>query len=148
MSDVAKLMDEGISLLKRGRTSKARTAFEQARAADPDNPLALSYLGVLLALADKNFRDAEDYCFRAVMKNMKSAQLHANLAWVYHLSGKRKSAIDSIDAALERDENNADALRIRGLLGGRRQRPPIGFLSRGHPINKSLGKIIHKLKKG
>lgn len=146
MSNVSKLMEEGISLLKRGRTSKARVSFEQARQIEPDNAMALSYMGVLLALADKNFKDGEDYCFRAVMKNMQSAQLHANLAWVYHLQGKRKSAVESIDAALQRDANNSDALRIRGLMGSR-QDPPLRFLSRNHPINRSIGKVLHKLKK-
>lgn len=146
MSNVTKLMDEGISLLKRGRTTKARVSFEQARQLEPDNAMALSYMGVLMALADKNFKDGEDYCFRAVLKNMQSAQLHANLAWVYHLQGKRKSAVESIDAALQRDANNADALRIRGLMGSR-QSPPISFLSRNHPINKGIGQMIHKLKK-
>ena len=145
MAGTAATLSEGISCLRRGRTSKARTLFEAAYQEDPESPLALSYLGVSLALTDKNFKDGEDYCFRAVLKAMGNAQLHANLAWVYHLQGKRKSAVESVDAALSRDVNNPDALRIRGLMGSR-QAPPLSFLARSNPINRTLGKVIHKLK--
>lgn len=147
MADPQALLSEGIQLLRRGRTSKARTCLERLQKEDPGNALGLSYLGVTLALADKDYRQAEDCCFRAVMQSLNNAQLHANLAWVYHLQGKRKNAVASIDDALERDPKNGDALRIRGVLGTR-QVPPLSFLSRTNPINRALGKLTHKISKG
>lgn len=146
MSDTATQLEEGISLLKRGRTAKALDLFMRVNKANPGSAVCLSYLGVTMALVNKNFKDAEDYCFRATLKNMGNAQLHANLAWVYHLQGKRKNAVESIEQALERDPDNADAIRIQNVMG-KRQRPAIGSLSRDNPVNKALGKLIHKLKK-
>lgn len=147
MSETKQLLEEGITLLRRGRTQKARACFERANKESPGDPFVLSFLGVSLALTDKNYKDGEDYCFRAVLKAMASAQLHANLAWIYHLQGKRKSAVESIQNALDREPKNQDALRIQGILGTR-QSPPLSFLSRSHPINRAIGKLTHKLKNG
>lgn len=143
MSEARGMLNEGIALLRRGRTAKARACFEEAQKQSPGDPFSLSYLGLTLALADKNYKDGEDYCFRAVLKAMPAAQLHANLAWVYHLQGKRKSAVESIQQALDREPGNADAIRIQGLMGKRR-RPALSFLHRDHPINKAIGKMTYK----
>jgi Flp pilus assembly protein TadD len=140
-------LDEGVSFLKRGRTSKAKSCLEGYHKARPDSARGLSYLGVAIALNDKDYKAGEDYCFRAVLRNMKDAQLHANLALVYHLQGKRRSTVESLDEALARDPENADALRIYRVIG-RRQRPPVPGLGRAHPVNRTLGKIVHRVKKG
>ncbi|MFN7973465.1 MAG: hypothetical protein U0166_14140 [Acidobacteriota bacterium] len=145
MPDASSLLNEGVALLRRGNAVKARTCFERLNKAEPSNPLGLSYLGVSLALTDRNFSDGEDFCFRAVLKGMGNAQLHANLAWVYYLAGKRKSALTELEEAKSRDPGNPDALRIERMFG-KRQSPPISVLPRNHPLNKGLGKILYKLK--
>ncbi len=147
MASTSVTLQEGIVLLRRGQLKKARGCFARATEADPNNPIGVSYLGLAVALAERDYGRAEDLCFRAVLLGMEKGQIHANLAWVYHLQGKRRSTIQSIADALDRDPRNRDALRIRGLIG-QRQTPPLHFLARAHPVNKAIGKALHRMKNG
>lgn len=135
----------GIQMFRKGRMSRARECFKKALEDHPENAVALSFTAVMDALEGRDLIDCEERCFRAAMAAHGNAQLHANLAWVQMLGDRRKSAIQSVDQALQIEPTNADALRVQQRLG-RRQAPAISSLSRESTVNKTLGKITHKLR--
>lgn len=138
-------LDEALRLFARGRVTKALGFFEAALRERPGNAVARSYIGLCQALLDPDHRDGEEECFRALLMGMGNAQLHANLAWIYYLQDKKKSAVEEIEEALARDPDNKDARRIQLRLG-RRQPPAISVLPRNSAVNRTLGRFIHHLK--
>lgn len=136
---------QGIEMFRKGRISRARECFKKALEEHPDNAIALSFTGVMDAIEGRDLPDCEERCFRAVMAAHGNAQLHANLAWVQLLSDRRRAAVESVTQALEIDPGNADARRIQARLG-RRQPPPISSLTRQSAVNRTLGKLTHRIR--
>ena len=76
--------------LRRLRDGAATDALMHARRAlgvAPKNPFYLSYTGLLAAVAEKRFGDAETLCREAIGVKCNHAQLYLNLAEVYHQAG-------------------------------------------------------------
>jgi hypothetical protein len=72
------------------------------------------------------------------------AQLYLNLAEVYYQAGRTSEAI----ATLERGLVSAGRdFRIRRALEkiGVRRAPVVTFLHRSHPVNRTLGRLRHRL---
>ncbi len=143
MSDSA--LADAILLFRRGRTRRARDLFAEELERHPKNLHALSYLGLTEAVLGEDLTKAEEKCFRAAMGSARDAQLFANLAWVQWLGGIRRAASESVASALASDTRNADALRIQKALGRRRD-PAIKRLGREHPLNRTLGRLLHRLQ--
>jgi predicted Zn-dependent protease len=132
--------------LRRLRDGAATDALMHARRAlgvAPKNPFYLSYTGLLAAVAEKRFGDAETLCREAIGVKCNHAQLYLNLAEVYHQAGRTSEAI----ATLERGLVSAGRdFRIRRALEriGMRRAPVLTFLHRSHPLNRTLGKLRHR----
>ncbi|MGB9715253.1 MAG: hypothetical protein ACPL1G_02400 [Thermodesulfovibrionales bacterium] len=70
--------------------------------------------------------------------------LYLNLGRSYLASGNKKYAVESFQRGLVFDNDNKELLQEIRRLGIRRK-PVVRFLSRSHPVNKYIGKILHKL---
>src|ERR1700723_979261 len=85
-------MNDFKECLKNLRDGQSEEALQHARRAlgiAPKNPFYLSYTGLLAALAEKRFGDAESLCREALGMKHNHAQLYLNLAEVYYHAGKR-----------------------------------------------------------
>jgi len=88
--------------LRRLRDGAATDALMHARRAlgvAPKNPFYLSYTGLLAAVAERRFGDAETLCREAIGVKCNHAQLYLNLAEVYHQAGRTSEAIETLDRA-------------------------------------------------
>ena len=86
--------------LKHLRDGQAEEALQHARRAlgvAPKNPFYLSYTGLLAAVSEKRFGDAESLCREALGMRVNHAQLYLNLAEVYHQAGRTSEAIDTLE---------------------------------------------------
>ena len=138
--------------LRDGRTKEAYAILLKAIAQHPDDPLLLSYYGYLQVLVDRKFRSGITACTRAILLLKKDTSFsEAELYPVFYLNlgraciaaGKRKDAIVAFKNGLRYDAGNSDLWEeLRNL--GVRKKPPLSFLSRSHPINKVVGKILHR----
>ena len=155
---------QGLSLLRNDYPGKALLHLNKAVALEKNNPFYLSYLGVALARAGKNwslaeklcsqtlqmkrpppeFYLAEKLCSQALQMKRTQPELYLNLAEVYALAGNKEDAIETLSRGLKFTKQNeplADALRRFGS----RQPPVISFLDRAHFLNRHLGKIRRQL---
>ena len=110
----------------------------------PKNPFYLSYTGLLAAMAERRFGDGESLCQEALSMRHNHAQLYLNLAEVYHQSGRPSEAIETLEKGMisaGRDFRIRRALEKLGL----RKDPVLGFLHRSHPLNRTLGRLRHRL---
>jgi hypothetical protein len=86
-----------------------------------------------------------DLCREAVDAESYNPDLHLNLGRVLVAAGRRKEGWHALQRGLEVDEGH-EGLRRAVAAMGTRQRPPVPFLARSHPVNKMLGKMAHQDK--
>src|SRR6201981_4207424 len=114
--------DKGIALAHVRRALKA----------EPQNPLFLSYSGMLCAVVEKRYVAGEKLCREALEIKCNHAQLYLNLAEVYRQAGRHGDAMKTLQKGFV---STGRDLRIRMALekigGGRapqpasrRRRPP------------------------
>ena len=163
-SEATEEFKQGLSLLRNDYPGKALVHLTKAVELEKNNPFYLSYLGVALARAGKNwslaeklcsqtlqmkrtppeFYLAEKLCSQALQMKRTQPELYLNLAEVYGLAGNKEDAIETLSRGLrftKQNEHLADALRRFGS-----RRPPVlGFLDRTHFLNRLFGKIRNRL---
>jgi Flp pilus assembly protein TadD len=133
--------------LKHLRDGHAEDALLHARRAlgiAPKNPFYLSYTGLLAALAEQRFGDAEVLCREAIEMRHNHAQLYLNLAEVYQNSGRNQDAIQILEKGLVSAGRDFRIRRALERMGVRRE-PVLTFLHRSHPLNRTLGRWRHRL---
>jgi predicted Zn-dependent protease len=130
--------------LRERHPKEALLHVRRALGIDPKNPFYLSYAGLLAALTEQRFGDAELLCLEALGMQHNHPQLYLNLAEVYQNAGRPQEAIGILDKGLASAGRDFRIRRAREKIGTRR-RPVLSFLSRSHPLNKTLGKLRHRL---
>lgn len=140
-------MSEFKECLKQLRDGHAEQALLHARRAlgiAPKNPFYLSYTGLLAALSERRFGDAEMLCREAIDMRHNHAQLYLNLAEVYQSAGRTQEAIQVLEKGLVSAGRDFRIRRALQKMGVRRE-PVLTFLHRSHPLNKALGRWRHRL---
>src|SRR3990172_6050670 len=141
--------------LRGGRQKAAYAVIVEAMMHYPNEPLILSYYGLLQGLVDRKHRSAVETCKKAVgLCNAKDAYsrevlypvLLLNLGKAYLAAGKKKDAIDAFKRGLSYDRSHPDIRRELKVLG-ERKKPPLSFFGRANPINRLIGMLLHKVEK-
>jgi predicted Zn-dependent protease len=135
---------ECLRSLRDGHPEQGLLHVRRALGIAPKNPFYLSYTGLLAAMAEKRFGDGESLCQEALSMRHNHAQLYLNLAEVYHQSGRPSEAIETLEKGMisaGRDFRIRRALEKLGL----RKEPVFAFLHRSHPVNRTLGRLRHRL---
>lgn len=137
---------EGIKLLKNEYPQKALVRLRRAYECDKHNPYYISFLGLSMARAERNWDKASELCEMAVQLRPTELQFHLNLGEVYAASGLREKALDKLDQAIERLGQDARLKEARGRIEQRRS-PVLPILGREHFLNRKLGKLRHRTMK-
>ena len=145
-------IEEAVQLSRHGEFLQALTRFLEVYGTENAPPLnhpraaaGLSHFGLCLALVQKKYRPAIELCRRALDLEFYNGDHYVNLARVYLAAGQRRKAVDIIESGLKLLPDHQDLQRVRRSLGVR-ERPPVPFLNRSHPINVSLGQARHAKK--
>lgn len=138
--------------LKNNKPISAYSVANDALKRYPKNPLIVSYHGVLLSMVDKKHISAIDACRKALVlfkpeddhsASVVYPHLYLNLGKAYLGARKKKEAVEAFQKGLKYERSNPELKHELRRLGTRKA-PPVTFLSRSNPINKLLGKILHK----
>jgi Flp pilus assembly protein TadD len=135
---------ECLKYLRDGDSEEALLHARRALGVSPKNPFYLSYTGLLAALAEKRFGDAEQLCQEALGMKVNHAQLYLNLAEVYQQCGRTSEAIQTLEKGLLSAGRDFRIRRALERIGVRRA-PVLSFLHRSHPLNRTLGIWRHRL---
>jgi len=141
----------GCAYLKEANYPEALSYFRRMLSAyeeDPSSvvpPELLSYFGLALALGENRIKEAVTYCTTAIKKEFYRSEFYINLAHVYLTANRRSSAVDVLYKGLKIDNQDPGILAELRKLGVRRK-PVLGFLTRGHLLNKYLGLITSRLR--
>lgn len=143
MLEAEKVFRQGIMLYRSGYWGKALNKVRLAVELDKKNPLYISYLGLLVAVATKAYEEAEQLCHLALRMNRKEVQSYLNLAEVYVRAAKKEDAVEALTVGLRYTKRDARLMRELRKLGVR-QPPVLPFLERKHFLNRHLGKLRHR----
>jgi len=135
---------QGMKLLRDGHSADALEYFRHAAELEQQNPYYLSFLGVAVARALQKWGPAVKFCETALNSKRSEAQLYLNLAEVYVSAGRRDDAVAVLDRGLIHFKADARIRRARANLG-KRASPVLPFLEREHFLNRSLGKLRHRM---
>lgn len=146
MGDISAFTEfkQGLKFLRDGNSAEAFEHLRHAAELKQQNPLYLSFLGVSVARAQQKWDAAVTLCEKALSLKRNESQLYLNLAEVYVSAGRRDEAIEILDMASIYCRADVRIGRVRGRLG-RRCSPVLPFLERGHFLNRSLGKLRHRV---
>ena len=108
------------------------------------NPYYLSYFGLGLGHAEGMWPAAERICHMALCRGRRQAQLYLNLAEVYIASNRRQAAADTLSRGLHYLPHDIRLQAEFEKLGVRRA-PVLRHLPRAHFLNRSLGRLRHRM---
>jgi len=140
-----RLYAAGISLLKKNNLSEAILAFEEALEHDPDDPHCRSYLGLAMSMEGRKGREAVELCEAAAKADPYNSELLHNLVKVYMACNKRRKAHGVLSRARRIDARHTGLMDTMKTMGSRRP-PVLGFLPRGHALNRTLGKVLSSFR--
>lgn len=106
---------------------------------------ALSYYGLCIALVQKRYKLAIEFCQKAIEMHFYWPDHYVNLAKVYLAASMRRKAVETADRGLALFPEDTKLRRLR-IEFGVRARPAVPFLERSNPINKALGQSRHAAK--
>jgi tetratricopeptide (TPR) repeat protein len=130
----------GQATLAEADHAQALEHFRAAHRLDPTSARYRSYYGLALALAERRFDKALELCRSAAKEEFFNPALYHNLALVHLAFGFKAEGIRYLRRGLMIDPaDDAIANELRTL--GVRRRPPLGFLSRRHRLNRLLGRV-------
>ncbi len=134
----------GVELLQHRCTEQAYLHIERAYHMDGENPYYISYMGLTVGLARRQWADAEILCQKAVKLRRNLPQFYLNLAEVYRRCNRREDAISALQRGML-NTGNSSQLRLALSKLERRRKPALPFLHRGHLVNRKLGELRHQL---
>ena len=134
---------ECLKFLRDGNPGDALLHARRALGTAPKNPFYLSYTGLLAAVAERRYKDAESLCREALGMRHNHAQLYLNLAEVYVQAGRTPDAIQTLEKGMVSAGRDFRIRRALEKIGTRRD-PVFSFLDRGHPLNRQFGIWRHK----
>ncbi len=133
----------GLTLLRSDYPGKALGHVRRAAELEQNNPVYLSYLGLLVGRTEKRWRAAEQLCRQALRLRHNQAQFYLNLAEVYGSEGRKEDAVEVLTSGLQYTKRDVRLTRALGKLGLRRA-PVLTFLGRKSAVNRRLGKLRHR----
>jgi len=132
----------------KGAFKMLRTALDE----HPFNPFLLSYYGCLDAIVNKNYDHGVDVCKDAIdiLKEVVPIGpevyyplFYLNLGRAYLAGGDKGNAAETFKKGLKADPQDRDLLREVSKIG-MRKKTVVPFLKRSNPINKYIGRLLHK----
>jgi hypothetical protein len=143
------LAERGVELCRRGEWRKGfevMSAVAESEHRECDLPgVFYSYLGYTIARYHREHSKALALARHAVETRFFEPENYLNLARVQLLAGNRRGAIRSCRKGLGIDPKHTGLQRLVQRLG-QRQRVPVPFLSRSHPVNRFLGKCLYRIR--
>ena len=134
----------GMEMLRDSRPYDAVDRFRAAADMEKNNPYYISFLGVALARAERNWNAATKLCELALGLKHNEPQFYLHLSEVYTSAGRREEALMTLDRALASLGPNPRIQSARQKLG-RRRTPTLPFLSRQNALNIRLGLLRNRI---
>ncbi|MEJ2367002.1 MAG: hypothetical protein P8Z49_01285 [Acidobacteriota bacterium] len=135
---------KAIDFVEHERLDLAEPIFSALYEADPANPVAESFMGLMTALQRKQLMQGLDMCKAALQKDSEEPLCYLNLAKVHIALEDRYHAIKALNRGLKSRSRNRGYVAAYYKKIGVRRKARIPFLDRKNPINRFLGKLTFR----
>ena len=135
-------IDRGISCMESGDFLSALVFLEKAARREL-SPLVASHLAVCLARERGQVQKALALCRDALEKEPENNVHYLNMGRIHLIRGDKPEAINCFRAGLAHGRDQRLISELDRL--GTRRPPVIPFLRRTNPLNRYLGKLMHRL---
>ena len=136
----------GIDLCREGDWQEGLYWLTHSMQSETLPGLGLAYLGYGLAKHRAQHKRGLELCRRAIDLDFYRAETYVLLAKTHLLLGDRRAAFDTLGRGLQIDPTDSELMTLRRKLGERKQ-PILRFLPRNHILNRTLGKLRHRLRR-
>ncbi len=135
---------QGLGMCRNGQVAQAAPLFRQLIDHGSEEPLHLSYCGLLTATVQGNRREGLDLCQRAMEIDPSEPDVVSNLARLYELCGEKKKAINTLRRGLRATPRQPRLLSQIERLSPR-NKPPLSMVDRDNPLNKHMAIMLARL---
>jgi len=142
-----RLCKQGVALIRSGALSDAALIFRNLVDAGTEDPLPLSYCGLLTAVVHGDNAEGLRFCERALAFGAYEPEVVLNAARVYERVGMQRKAIKLLRSGLREKPRHPGMLARINRLSPRR-RPPLSFVKRDQYLNRLLALLLAKLRGG
>jgi tetratricopeptide (TPR) repeat protein len=142
--ELNKKFKQGLGLCRRGEVAKAALLFRQVVDSGSEEPLHLSYYGLLTATVHGRRRHGLRLCKRAMEFDPSEPDVVSNLARLYELCGEKKKAINTLRRGLRATPRQPRLLGQIERLSPR-NKPPLSMVDRDNPLNKHMAIMLARL---
>ena len=139
-----RLFRRGLALSHRGALSDAARVFRRLVDDGTDEPLHLSYCGLLTAIVHGRKSEGLRLCERALQFGAYEPEVVMNSARLYVTLGCPLKAVEVLRRGLRQKPGHKGMLKQIGKLSPRRQ-PPLSLVDRNNVVNKRLAICLAKL---
>jgi tetratricopeptide (TPR) repeat protein len=105
--DTTIALELGAVLDKQKKYTEAEGVFRQLIAKDPNNAIALNYLGYMLAERGERLGESVDYLKRAIALDPDNGSYLDSIGWAYFKDGKLDLALDNLKRAADQLTTNS-----------------------------------------
>ncbi len=142
--DLDRKFKRGLGLCRKGQVVDAAVVFRDLIESGSEEPLHLSYHGLLTATVHGLRREGLQYSQRAMQFGASEPDVASNLARLYELNGQPRKAVETLRRGLRENPGHA---RLVGQIDrlSPRKKPPLSMVDRNHAINKHLAILAAKI---
>ena len=140
-AEASEFFIEAMEALNAGDTGAALELLEKAVSLERI-PLYCSTLAMCLAKEKREFKRALALCKEAIRNDPRDSNNFLHLGMVHLIADQKKDAIRIFNMGLRYEDNREIVAELKKL--GTRKEPVVPLLERDNPVNKYLGKIMHK----
>lgn len=141
---ITRKFKQGVVLCRNGKLVEASTLFQQIIATGSEEPLHLSYHGLILATAHGRRREGLQLCQRAMTFDPAEPEVVLNLARLHEISGQKLQAIETLRRGLRANPEQPRLMKQIERLSPRK-RPPLSMVDRDNAVNKQLAIMLARM---
>ena len=134
----------GVALCRKGMLTDAALLFRELIEGGSEDPLHLSFCGLLTVTVHGRRAEGLELCRRAAQFGADEPDVVLNLARLYEMTGERTKALKLLRRGLRENPKHPRLLDRINRLSPRRT-PPLSMVDRNNPINKQLAILLAKL---
>ncbi len=135
---------QGLGMCRKGKLTEAAVFFRQLIESGSEEPLHVSYYGLLTFTVHGQRREGLRLCERAMQFDPSELDVVSNLARLYEMNGENLKAIKTLRRGLRATPGHPRLLKQINRLSPRKK-PPLSMVDRDNALNKHMAIMLARL---
>jgi len=142
--DRDRIFRRGVAMCRKGKVAEAAALFRKLVESGSEEPLHVSYYGLLTATVHGARREGVRLCERAMQFDPSEPDVVLNLVRLYELNGENLKAVKTLRRGLRAKPGHPRLLKQINRLSPRKK-PPLSMVDRDNALNKQLAILLARV---